>query len=116
MPRDNDPRSTLSTFANVVDVLFGWSAITGLEMCSMAGVHDPVFQRVSSDPKLAEEMGKWLCHLLAPSPDVDRAAFPTNGSPRRPTWSSRPGQSCHVVWYVGPIGPTQLPRRCAATK
>jgi hypothetical protein len=58
MPRDDDPRFNLGTFADVVDVLLGWSAITGLEMHRMAGVHDPVLKRVFSDPRRAEETGK----------------------------------------------------------
>jgi hypothetical protein len=65
MPGDNDRRSPLCTLADVVDVLVGWSAIAGLKMSCMAGVHDPVLQRISSDSERAEEMGKRLCHLLA---------------------------------------------------
>ena len=60
--RHHDADPALRPLTDVVHVPLGGEAVSGLEVRGMAGVHDPVLQRVRPDGDGAEQMGERIGH------------------------------------------------------
>ena len=66
VPRHHDPGPALRPLPDVVHVALGGEPVSGLEVRGVAGVHDPVLERVRPDRDGAEEMRERIGHDGSP--------------------------------------------------